>query len=143
MATGFSTGSNVGASDSGLGVSSSDNSAIARDQGIALGQNATLKTGNDIGTIGSGASVTIGETGLGATFANTIRDITEQNTNTLSTLLSSRTGNSLPNAATDVPSSTDTTTDGTKPADFDWTKVWWGLGALAILLALTSIFKKN
>ena len=90
------TGFNAGATESALAITGSDNNAIAREGAIALGMNAKLNQGLEFG---SASNVTIGETGLGQTFANTVRELTNSNQTALAAALASQ--SNLP-AASDL-----------------------------------------
>jgi hypothetical protein len=83
----------------------------------------------------NGGSLTIGETGLGSLFADTIRSVTEQNTNALSALVSGSTRPSLPNAASDLPNASgDMPGDAATTSVVPWLKSnWWWLTGLAAL----------
>ena len=121
----------VGASETGIGVSGSYGASVAKEGGVALAQGATLKTGLDV--IGSNVNggLTIGETGLGQKFADTIRDITERNVSALSSIVNNQSSAGLPNAATDLPKPTDEKSDGIPQ------KAWLIGGAIVVgLLAL-------
>jgi len=90
---GIGTGFNAGSSELGQSIAGSDNNAVARDGSIALGMNAKLNQGLEFG---SASNVTIGETGLGQTFANTVRELTTQQNTALAGLLQGRSESTLP-----------------------------------------------
>jgi hypothetical protein len=126
----------VGASEAGVGVSGSVGSTIARDGAISLGQNNTVKSGNDI--TGVSGNVTIGETNLGKTFADTIKSLTEQNTNALTSFANQKATSALPNAATDLPKVNTTSEDVPKT---NW--LWYVGGGFVVLIALSLLIRRK
>jgi len=126
----------VGASEAGVGVSGSVGSTIARDGAISLGQNNTVKSGNDV--TGVTGNVTIGETNLGKTFADTIKSLTEQNTNALTSFANQKATSALPNAATDLPKVSTTAEDVPKT---NW--LWYVGGGFVVLIALSLLIRRK
>lgn len=127
----------VGASEAGVGVSGSVGSTIARDGSISLGQNNTVKSGTTDVT-GVSGNVTIGETNLGKTFADTIKSLTEQNTNALTSFANQKATSALPNAATDLPKVSTTAKDVPKT---NW--LWYIGGGFVVLIALSLLIRRK
>lgn len=92
----------VGASDNATSLGA----GAKINKGIDLGSNAKLNTGLEFANANN-STITVGETGLGKTFADTIRSITEQNTSTLTSLVASNKPNpSLPSPDKDLKTNT-------------------------------------
>jgi hypothetical protein len=126
------TGGNSGASDSAVSLVGADNAVIARDNSVSLGQSANLNQGVQFGN--TQGSVTIGETGLGTTFANAIKDVTEKNTAALSSLITGNAQSKLPG-----PSDLDGTSE-TILAESGKTRRWLLIGGGVVLALLVVLF---
>lgn len=142
--------SRIGASDSAIVAASG--SASARDDATSVatgagsnsnvggtqvqGSNLTslsnsLQNSNNYGTI------TYGETGLGAKFAETVERLTEKNNASLASFVNGTTQAVLPNAATDLPRST-----ADEETTSDKLKTWLPLIAAALAVAFYLFRKK-
>lgn len=129
-----STGVNAGASENALAITSSDNNAVAKDNGIALGANASLNAGVQLGN--TQGNVTIGETGLGAKLVDALREVTERNGEFIATAASS-----LPSPRSDLTSSP-TVTDQVVTIPGALRDYWW-IGAALVALVLAGLFLRG
>ncbi len=134
MAQLLSSGGNAGASETGLALAASDGNVVARDAGVAVGTNAELNTGVKATT--TSGNVTIGETNLGMTFADTVEKLTEQNTATLASLVNNA-------APATIPSPTDLAEEETEPTAAKWSPWKVVAVAVAVVLALLLVFRKK
>jgi len=128
-ATGFNSGADNGA------VAQSNSSiagGLASDGGIALGSGAEMTTGIKV-TGGSG--VTIGETGLGTKFAETIRYLTDSQNDALAKALTGATPATLPGPQ-NLPPTTGTTPTGDGSGPALWRQPWALPAAIVAALAL-------
>jgi hypothetical protein len=127
---------NTGASEKGTSIANS-NVNLAQDQAVNLGSGATMRIGTTMGNIGDSSTVTIGEVGLGQTFADTVKAMTESNTAALGELLKNNSAsvNNLPSADT-LPVASVAAADGdgaTGLGEIDW-KLWATIAGGAALL---------
>jgi len=122
------TGFNAGATEDALAITGSDNNAIAKDGAIALGMNSKFNSGLEFGN--TTGNVTIGETGLGQTFANTVRELTTSNQSALAAALASGAQANLPNANTDLQAATTAVQESQK------NRFWLIAGVVATVLSI-------
>lgn len=123
----------VGATDNAIGLSANTGTAVAKDQGIALAQGATLKTGVELGNVSGGSTITIGDLTAAKTFADAILAVTEKNNAALSDALQNSARANIPSPA-DVPAADGTTKPDPNAADATPTN-WWLWGSIAAGLA--------
>lgn len=121
-----------GATDQAVSVSGSGGTTLAQGLGIAVGQGATLTTGTRVASSTlNNSTVTFGETGLGQTFADTIKALNEENTKALTDALSNRDSSAnLPSANKDIPDPADTNAgaDTSAGPGVNWA-LWGGIAA--------------
>lgn len=132
----------VGASEKGVGVSGSSGTTIARDGAIALGNNAKLNTGLEVGNA-SGSQFTVGydagalQTALQQVGTNTVNAV-----NAAQAASQKNLDAVLAKLATDAKApaaKTDPKTDEASPPGINWW-LWGGLAAGAF--ALYHFFRK-
>lgn len=129
-----------GATDDAVSLTANSGTAVAKDAGIALASGATLATGTRVtGSNLTNSNVYFGETGLGETFAQTVRDLTETNNAALTALVQNQSQANLPSPAKELATEEETEEETGKK-----TGGWWLWGAaLAALLALFYLFKRR
>lgn len=138
MSDSFSFNDQVGASDNAIGLSANTGTAVAKDNGIALAQGATLKTGVDVGAVSGGSTINIGDPNASKTFADTIKSLTESNNKELNDIVQNQTRANIPDASTDLPDTTDTTAKTS--SGFSWL---WLAAPLAGLAVLYFLFRRK
>lgn len=115
-----------------------DKSNFIESGGLQIGAKANVNLGTDLGSAVVGGNVTIGEPGLGALFADTVRDLASDQTRLLESIAGTQTTGTLPNPATDLPSPAASDSDSTK------SKPWFPLALLAAAaLGLWWMFRKR